>query len=157
MNRLAAIAVKTAGAGATAALLSLGVAGDLAQAASPSPKPAPSASAPTTKPDRHQDRRAVAKAVFESEADVLGLTPKALRADLKSGQTIAGLAKDRGMTKEQFAAKLVTNLRPRLAKLVDAKVITQAQAGKITDWISKGHIPFWDRTHHRHPKPPTKK
>src|SRR5258708_5094723 len=85
MNPLAALAVKTIGAGTAAALLSLGVAGGLAQAASPSPKPTPPAATKPTKPDPHKDRRAIFVAVFESEADVLHITPAQLRADLRQG------------------------------------------------------------------------
>jgi hypothetical protein len=157
MNPLAAIAVKTVGAGAAAALLSFGVAGGLAQAASPSPKPVPSASGTTSKPDPHRDRRAVARAIFESEADVLGLKPQTLRADLKAGQKVSDLAKAKGMNKDQFAAALGANLKPRLEKLVDAKVITQAQADKVLDRIAHGHIPFWNGIHHHKPAAAPKK
>jgi hypothetical protein len=146
MNPFAAVAVKTVGAAGAAALLSLGIAGGLVQAASPSPTPSPSATtkAPAT---AHPDRRAVARAVFESEADVLGVTPKTLREDLRKGQKVSDLAKDKGMTKEQFETRLVASVKPRLAALVDHKVITQAQADKVIDRISKGHIPFWDGLH----------
>ena len=141
MNPFAAVAVKTVGAASAAVLLSLGV----VQAASPSPSPTP-----TT--DQRSDRRAVARAVFESEAAVLGLTPKTLREDLRKGQKVSDLAKDKGMTKEQFASSLVANVKPRLAALVDHKVITQAQADKVIDRISNGHIPFWDGLHRTTPK-----
>ncbi len=149
MNAFAAIAVKTVGAAGVAALLGLGAAGVLAQAASPSPKPAPTASAIQASTDRHADRRAIRRAVVESEADVLGITPKTLVADLKAGQKVSEAAKDKGMTKEQFEIKLVVNLKPRLEALVDKKVITQAQADKTLDRISKGYVPFWDGIHHR--------
>ena len=146
MHPLAAIAVKTIGGGTVAALLSLGVAGSLAQAAA-RPNPTPSTAAKPAKHD-HPDRRAIALAVFESEADVLHLTPAQLREDLRQGQKVADLAKDRGMNKDQFGAALATNLKPRLAALVDKKVITQAQADRVLDRISKGHIPFWNGIHH---------
>jgi DNA-binding phage protein len=136
MTPFAAVAVKTVGAAGAAALLSLGLAGTLVQAATPSPTP--------TATDHRPDRRAIARAVFESEADVLGLAPKALRADLKAGQKVSDLAKDKGMTKEQFETKLIGSVKPRLAALVDQKVITQAQADKVIDRLSKGYIPFWD-------------
>ena len=156
MNSFAAIAVKTVGAAGAAALLSLGVAGVLAQAASPNPTPKPSA-AQANKADHRADRRAVQVAIFESEADVLGITPKDLRADLKKGAKVSDLAKDKGMTKEQFADRLVTNLKPRLETLVDKKVITQPQADKVLDRISKGHIPFWNGIHpHKSATKPTK-
>ncbi|HEY1455230.1 MAG TPA: hypothetical protein VGG31_01935 [Candidatus Dormibacteraeota bacterium] len=149
MNPLSAIAVKTLGAGGAAALLSLGLAGGLAQAASPTPKPTPSAAATPTAPDPRADRRAIARAVFESEADVLAITPKALRADLRQGQKVSDLAKDKGMTEEQFETKLIASARPRLETLVDHKVITQAQADRTIDRISKGHVPFWNGAHRR--------
>jgi hypothetical protein len=147
MNPIAVIAAKTLGAGTVAALLSLGVAGVLAQAASPSPTPKPAAAA--------KPARAVSVAVFESEADVLGITPKTLRADLKQGQKVSDLARDKGMTKETFAAKLVLSVKPRLEQLVTSKVITQAQADKVIDRINKGHIPFWDGVHPRKTTAPT--
>ena len=149
MSPFAALALKTIGAGTAAALLSLGVAGVLAQAASPSPKPTPAAATTPAKPDPHKDRRAIALAVFESEADVLHITPAQLKEDLRQGQKVSDLAKDRGMTKDQFAAKLATTVKPRLETLVDQKAITQAQADKVLDRISKGHIPFWNGIHHR--------
>ena len=134
MNPFAAVAVKTVGAAGVAAVMSLGV----VQAASPSPSPAT---------DHRSDRHAVARAVFESEADVLGIAPRTLREDLKKGQKVSDLAKDKGMTKEQFATKLLANVKPRLETLVDQKVITRAEADKVIDRISKGHIPFWDGLH----------
>jgi hypothetical protein len=139
----AAVAVKTVSAAGAAALLSLGVAGGLAQAATPSPTPKASASVPA-KPDPRSDRRAIRRAVFESEADVLGITPKTLRADLRKGQKVSDLARDKGMTKEQFETKLFAVLKPRLEMLVEHKVITQARADRVMDRISKGHIPFWN-------------
>jgi hypothetical protein len=149
MTPFAAVAVKTVGAAGAAALLSLGLAGGLVQAASPSPTPSPSASTKAPATDQRTDRRAIARAVFESEADVLGIAPKTLREDLRKGQKISDLAKDKGLTKEQFETKLIANVKPRLAALVDHKVITQAQADKVIDRISKGHVPFWDGLHRK--------
>ncbi|HYM97836.1 MAG TPA: hypothetical protein VET26_11070 [Candidatus Sulfotelmatobacter sp.] len=149
MTPFAAIAVKAAGAAGAAALLSMGLAGGLAQAASPSPTPTPGAAATPSVPDPRSDRRAIFRAVFEAEADVLGITPKTLRTDLKNGQKVSDLAKDRGMTEEQFETRLIASARPRLETLVDHKVITQAQADRAIDRISKGHIPFWDGIHRR--------
>lgn len=143
MNPFAAIAVKAVGGSAAAAVLSLGIAGGLAQAASPSPSPS-SSSATQPGADAKADRRAVAAAVFTSEADVLGLKPEELRKDLRAGQKVSDLAKAKGMDKAQFTARLLAALKPRLEALVDHKQITQAQADRVIDRISKGHIPFWD-------------
>ena len=136
MSPFAAVVVKTVGAAGAAALLSVGV----VSAASPSP---------AGTPDRHAARHAVVKAVVDSEADVLGIKPEELRKDLRDGKKVADLAKAKGMTKEQFAAKLVVDIKPRLEALVDHKMITQAQADKILDRIAKGYVPFWDGIHRK--------
>ena len=145
MTPSTAAAVKLLGSGAAAAVLSMGVAGTLAQAATPSPSPATS----TSTTDRHADRKLVRQAVLESEADVLGIPEGTLIADLKKGQKVSDLANDRHINKDEFAKKLAANLKPRLAQLVDHKQITQAQADRILDRISKGRIPFWDGIHRR--------
>jgi len=145
MTPFTAAAVKLLGSGAAAAVLSMGVAGTIAQAATPSPSPATS----TSTTDRHADRKLVRQAVLESEADVLGIPEGTLIADLKKGQKVSDLANDRHINKDEFAKKLAANLKPRLAQLVDHKQITQAQADRILDRISKGRIPFWDGIHRR--------
>jgi hypothetical protein len=150
MNPFAAAAVKTVSAASAAALLSLGAAGVIAQAANPTNPTTPTATAGTKHSnDAHADRRAIAKAVFEAEADTLGITPEQLRKDLKAGQKVSDLANDKHMNKDQFAAALAKNLKPRLDALVDKKVITRAQADKALDRIAKGHIPFWNGVHHK--------
>ena len=151
MSPFAAIAVKTVSAASAAALLSLGAAGVIAQAASPSPN-APTTAGTKHSNDAHADRRAIYKAIFEAEADTLGITPEKLRQDLKDGQKVSDLAKDKGMNKDQFAQALAKNLKPRLDALVDHKVITRAQADKALDRIAKGHIPFWNGLHHKRTK-----
>ena len=147
MNPFAAVAVRTIGAAGVAALLSAGAVSALA--ASPSPKPTPTAGATQPSTDKHSDRRALRRAVIESEADLLAITPETLVKDLKAGQKVSDLAKDKGMTKEQFETRLAANLKPRLQVLVDHKTITQAQADKMLDRISKGHVPFWDGIHRK--------
>src|SRR5437868_13045602 len=114
MNPFAAVAVKAVGAAGVMALLSVGVVS--AATPSPSPSPAPGTQQPST--DRHADRRAIRKAAVEAEADVLGLKPEQLVNDLRAGQKVSDLAKDKGMTKEQFEANLAGNLKPRLELLV---------------------------------------
>jgi len=62
------------------------------------------------------------------------------------------------MTKEQFETRLIASVKPRLAALVDHKVITQAQADKVIDRISKGYVPVLGRppprgSHHQPPPP----
>ena len=150
MNPFTVVAVKFVGGAAAAAVLSMGVAAGLVQAAGPSPSPSPgAASSAAPNPDRKADRRAVRLAVLEAEADVLGIKPEDLRKDIKAGQKVSDLAKAKGITEAQFEVRLGAALKPRLEQLVDHKQITQARADRILDRISKGHIPWWDGAHHR--------
>ena len=146
MNPFPIAAVKIVGAAGVAALLSVVA----VSAASPAPNPSPTA-AGTQQPstDRHADRRAVRRAVVEAEADLLGVKPETLVKDLRDGQKVSDLAKAKGLTKEQFAARLAVNMKPRLDALVDHKVITRAQADRVLDRIAKGQVPFWDGIHRR--------
>jgi hypothetical protein len=143
MNQLGALAVKVFSGGTTAVLMTLGVTSGLADA-SITPTPAPTSSNAAVASPLAGVRDAVRFAVFEAEADVLRIPPAAFRADLRRGITVARLARERGLNKDQFGDRLVVNLRPRLAQLVHLRVITQAQADIVIDRIRHGNIPWWD-------------
>jgi membrane-bound lytic murein transglycosylase B len=146
MTWFASAAVKLVGAASVAVLLGLGAVGVLAQS-TPS-ETATSVASKVSATDK-SERKAIAKAVFDSEAEALGITPETLRDDLKKGQKVSDLAKDKGWDKATFTKKLLDKLTPRLDKLVDTHVIQRAQADKAIDRIKKGHIPFWNGKHHR--------
>jgi hypothetical protein len=144
----ASVAIKSIGAVTAAALLSIG-----AVSAAPSPSPSPTAAGnpqlQQSDKARHHDRRAIRRAIIESEAGVLGMRPAALVMALKEGKTVAELARAKGLTKAQFTARLLVQLTLRLDRLVDNKVITPAQAKKVLAHIASGHVPFWDGIHLR--------
>jgi hypothetical protein len=144
MHPLAALAVKSVGAGTVAALLSVGA----VSAAGPSPSPSPSSSAQAPSV-AHPALRAVVRAVVASEAQVLGLKPEELVKDLRAGKKVSDLAEAKGLTKAQFTVRLLVDLKPRLEALVDHKVITQRRADRILARIAGGHVPFWDGVHRR--------
>ena len=143
MNPFAAMAVKFVSGGTTAALMTLGLTASLADA-SVTPTPAPTSSNAAVASPLAGVRDAVRFAVFEAEADVLRIPPAAFRADLRRGITVARLARERGLNKDQFGDRLVVNLKPRLAQLVHLRVITKAQADIVIDRIQRGNIPWWD-------------
>ncbi|HEY8816250.1 MAG TPA: hypothetical protein VIP57_14240 [Candidatus Dormibacteraeota bacterium] len=143
MNQLGALAVKVFSGGTTAVLMTLGVTSGLADA-SVTPTPAPASSSAAVASPLAGVRDAVRFAVFESEADVLRIPQAAFRADLKRGITVARLARERGLNKDQFGDRLIVNLKPRLAQLVRLRVITKAQADIVIDRIQHGNIPWWD-------------
>jgi len=86
----------------------------------------------------------ISEEVIDAEADVLRIPPAAFRTDLRRGITVARLARERGLNKDQFGDRLVVNLKPRLAQLVHLRVITRAQADIVIDRIQRGNIPWWD-------------
>jgi len=143
MNPFAAMAVKFVSGGTTAAIMTLGVTASLADA-SFTPTPTPASSSAAVASPLVGVRDAVRFAMFEAEADVLRIPPAAFRADLKRGVTVARLARERGLNKDQFGDRLVVNLKPRLAQLVHLRVITKAQADFVIDRIQRGNIPWWD-------------
>jgi hypothetical protein len=143
MNQLGAMAVKVFSGGTTAVLMTLGVTAGLADA-SVTPTPAPASSNAAVASPLAGVRDAVRFAVFEAEADVLRIPQAAFRADLKRGITVARLARERGLNKDQFGDRLVVNVRPRLAQLVHLRVITKTQADIVIDRIQRGNIPWWD-------------
>ena len=141
MSRVGAIAAKTIGAVAAGVL---GVGAVTAFAASPSVAPTRVVSAiDTAKADKHSGRRTVARAVLESEADVLGIKPSALINDLRKGVAVAELARDEGLNKARFTTRLLIRLTLRLDTLVANDVISLTHAKAILHWISSGHVPFW--------------
>jgi len=146
MSPFAAVAVKALSGGTTAVLMTLGLTAGLADA-SVAPTPAPASSNVAVASPLAGVRDAVRFAVFEAEADVLRIPPRAFRADLKRGITVARLARERGLNKERFGDRLVVNLKPRLARLVHLRVITKAQADAVIDRIERGNIPWWDGLH----------
>ncbi|HVC75696.1 MAG TPA: hypothetical protein VND96_04175 [Candidatus Micrarchaeaceae archaeon] len=144
MNPFAAMAVKVFSGGTTAVLMTLGVTSGLADASAMPATPAPASSNVAVASPLASVRDAVRYAVFEAEADVLRIPQAAFRADLTRGITVARLARERGLNKDQFGDRLVVNVRPRLAQLVHLRVITQAQADNVIDRIQHGNIPWWD-------------
>lgn len=146
MTWFASAAVKLVGATSVAALLSLGAVGVLAQS-TPS-ETATSVASKASATDRAA-HRAIAKAIFDSEAAALGLSADLLKAELKKGTNVSDLAKAKGWDKAAFTTKLLDQLNPRLKTLVDTHVIQKAQADKTIDRVKKGHIPYWNGKHHR--------
>jgi uncharacterized protein YidB (DUF937 family) len=140
--------------GVGAALIGLGVSAATALAAdSPNTagaKHAAGQSGQQSRADRKSAHRAIAAAVFEAEADVLGMKPEELRDALRHGKSISELAQAKGLNKEQFADRLATQVKPSLDKLVDEKKISQAQEERTLKFIRAGHVPGWERHHKKH-------
>lgn len=143
MGRFPGIAIKSIGAVA-AGMLSLGAMSAFAASPSSTPTPTSSLIDTSTATDRHSDRRTIARATLESEADVLGIKTEALVRDLRHGLALSELARAEGLTKSRFTTRLVIRLTLHLDTLVDHQVISAQHAETALRWIASGHIPFWD-------------
>jgi hypothetical protein len=144
----AGAAVKLVGAATVAALLSLGAVSAMAQS---TPETAASVATKASPADKAA-HKAIAKAIFDAEASVLGISPDALKAELKKGTKVSDLANTKGLDKAAFGTKLLQKLTGpagSLTVLVKAGTITDAQATKTADRIKNGHIPFWNGKHHK--------
>jgi hypothetical protein len=64
-------------------------------------------------------------------AEGLGMSEADLQAAFAAGKTVWQVAQDKGMSAEEFQAVMIEARKAALAKMVEAGVITQAQA----DWM----------------------
>jgi hypothetical protein len=76
---------------------------------------------------RHPLARHSARRMLKAAADFLGLDAKALRARLP-GTSLTALAGQQGKTQGDLEAAMLAPAKDRLAKAVEAKHLTQAQA-----------------------------
>ncbi len=76
-------------------------------------------------------RRQLRKAGLAISAKAIGVTPQALRADLKSGKSIAEVAGEHGVSAQTVVSALVTAADTRIDQAVAAKTLTSAEAATI--------------------------
>jgi len=76
-------------------------------------------------------RRQLRRAGLEASAKVIGITPQALRADLKAGQTVAQVANAKGITTTTLVGDLTKDVDAAIQKAVTNGKLTQAQATKV--------------------------
>jgi hypothetical protein len=65
------------------------------------------------------DKRGERGGEFKNAASVLGIDEQTLQTQLQSGKTLAQIAQDKGITKDDLINKLLQNEKDRLTKMVD--------------------------------------
>jgi uncharacterized protein YidB (DUF937 family) len=68
------------------------------------------------------------RAILQSSADALGITPEALRDELLSGKSIADVAEERGISVDDVTAQITSDLQAKLDQAVANGRITQQRA-----------------------------
>jgi DNA-binding phage protein len=90
----------------------------------------------TLTPDEIAGRQ---QTMFQKEADLLGVSVDDVKAAWAAGKSLAELASEKGITKEQLQQKLkdarLAEFKTQLQTLVDKGVITQAQADQRLQYI----------------------
>jgi len=107
--------------------------GGAAYAAAPAPAAAPAAQT-TVKQGHHwlkAHRKGLRRAAVAISASTIGITPKALVAELKSGKSIAQVATEHNVTSDTVVGALTKAADAKVAQAVAAHKLTQAQADKI--------------------------
>lgn len=74
---------------------------------------------------------------MEETAQILKIDIKTLAAEMEKGKTIAEIAKTKGMTSQQFEAKLKPAVEKRLDEAVKAGCLTKEQAKQMKASISE--------------------
>jgi hypothetical protein len=103
--------------------------------------PAPGTSSPAATPN--PAARAIAAAVLQAEAQVLGIQPKELRTDFRSGTTLQTLAAQKNMSEAQFQTRLTADLKPILDQDVQQGTITSTQEQLVLTRVATV-VPNWD-------------
>jgi hypothetical protein len=73
---------------------------------------------------------------LDEVASIIGITPSELRTQLRSGKTLAEIAKSKGISQDTLVSKLLAAAKTRLAAEVKAGRLTQARADEITKNLS---------------------
>ena len=113
--------------------------GPSAAAATPSPSASPQPAASPSPGAMQSQAAAGRQAVVAAEAQVLGLKPKDLTADIKAGQTLSQLALAKGISQDQFRAALIAAVQasPNLPAAAQQSAVQKLQTGPIPYWSGK--------------------
>ncbi len=76
-------------------------------------------------------RKELRKAGLDLSAKTIGVTPQALRADLKAGNSVAGVATQHNVSPQTVVNAVVGAADSRLNQAVTDHQLTSTQAGKI--------------------------
>jgi hypothetical protein len=131
----AAAALFTAVGASAVAIAATGRGMDVAQ---PPVQPSPAATA------RPAAARAARAAVVTAEAQVLGMRPQDLAAELGRGTTLHQLAGREGISQAEFQARYTARLTALLDRQVRTAGLTGAQEQQALQRL--GTVPNWDRS-----------
>jgi hypothetical protein len=86
-------------------------------------------------------------------ADILGMTPQDLRAEMQAGKSLAQVAEAKGVGRDALKAKLLEAHQTRIDAAVAAGKLTAEQAQKMTERANANIDQMLDRTPGQRPGP----
>jgi len=95
------------------------------------------------KPPEDWHDRAIADDHIEQLASQLGITPGQLQDDMKSGETIAQLAQEKGISVDNLVTNLTTKRIAQIQQEVTDGKLTQDQANLILANLQKGYTAWF--------------
>jgi hypothetical protein len=105
--------------------------------ASPTPTESPAGAASTA-------NQAARRAALQAEAQVLGVSPQQLNAELKAGKTVQQLATARGLSQDQFRAQFQQAVKVQLDRAVAAGTLNPAEEQRALTRLDAA-IPNWSQ------------
>jgi membrane-bound lytic murein transglycosylase B len=136
----------------TASATGLHLAGSSQPAPVTASSPAPVPSASPMRPAADPAARAMNQAAAQAEAQVLGIQPKELAADLRKGTTVHQLADQKGISQADFQARFKAALTPLLDQEVQRGTLTAQQEQQFLKRVGT-RIPNWDQAPGQRPTP----
>jgi hypothetical protein len=82
-------------------------------------------------------RRAIARVLIEAGAQAIGISPQSLVSALRSGESIADVAKAHNVQPQRVADALVAAAHARISNLERKGRITAAQAARLGDRVDR--------------------
>jgi len=77
-------------------------------------------------------RKAIRRQAIAVSASIIGVTPQALVAELKTGKSVGQVAAEHSVSVSTVESALVSAADAKVAQALSAKQISQAQAARIT-------------------------
>ena len=93
-----------------------------------------------------RDVAGVVKNVIEAAAGVIGITSDELKTELQAGKSLAQVASERGVSRDQLKSGLSTELKSRIEQAVQNGRLTRAQADLLNGGLDAHLDGAVDRT-----------
>jgi hypothetical protein len=75
--------------------------------------------------------------VFGAAAEVIGISPEDLKAELKADKTLTQIAQDRGVSRDALESGITQEIEERIQQALSEEKITSEQAGRLREGLAE--------------------